>query len=817
MLKFTFMKLLKFIPLFIVILIFNLKLNAQITVTNNTIANDLVQRLIGTGVTVSNATLNCPSVASADFTTITSNLNLDSGIVLTSGTAATTALVGGVNSPGGFASTYSQTPGDVDLTNLSAQQTFDACVLEFDFSTIGDSVKFKYVFGSSEYPGWTCTNFNDVFGFFISGPGIAGPYTNGAKNIALVPGSPSCPVGVSTIYCPNNPGCCNTSNTNCFNLTPGCGAFNAVNNTCAYFVCNPAVTTVNYPGFTTVLIAESEVIPCSTYHMKLAISDAADGVLDSGVFLEAGSFSSNEVNVRLETGLSSANGNPYIIEGCDTAELVLSRKIVLGIANADTVQFLIQGNAQNGIDYNQLQDTVIFTNNINDTIRTIQLYAFQDLITEGTEFITLYVLGGCSQTITDSITIEVREQLDITLFNNDTAICLGNSINTSGYADSGIAISWSPAIDVQNPNVMNTIITPLSFGTQVYTVTGNYNSCPPVSKSFTVKTDPTPNINFLPDLEVCEGDSIQINAGVSPAFNYNILWTPSTDLINTNSYTPTFVGTTTQNISLTLTSPNAGCTTTDNFDVTVWPFLQGNVKPDTLVCDGTPIELWVTGGIGQYLWYPANTLSCDSCSNPISTAFGTQVYYVVLLEPHGCQDTLRTIVENHPPFTMTLWNNDTTIYMGDEVKLLATGAPFYGWTPSTYLSYTTSGDPTAIPLEDITYTVTGVSLFNGCPQTDSVRIKVIMQDVFVPNAFSPNGDGNNDFFKVIARKLIQVQEFNIYNRWGQVVFSTKDISRGWDGTFKGVPQDVGTYYYMMRVSYPTGRADFLKGDINLIR
>lgn len=89
--------------------------------------------------------------------------------------------------------------------------------------------------------------------------------------------------------------------------------------------------------------------------------------------------------------------------------------------------------------------------------------------------------------------------------------------------------------------------------------------------------------------------------------------------------------------------------------------------------------------------------------------------------------------------------------------------------------------------------------------------------MFVPNAFSPNGDGLNDVFRVTARKLIQVQEFRIYNRWGQEVFFTKDISTGWNGTYKGVKQDPGVYYYMMRVAYPTGRTDFLKGDFTLVR
>ena len=116
-----------------------------------------------------------------------------------------------------------------------------------------------------------------MFGFFISGPGIAGPYSNGAKNIALVPGSTTCPVAISTIYCPNSPGCCNTTNF-CFGNTAGCTAFNATNNTCQYFVCNANGATVKYPGFTKVLTAVSPVIPCSTYHLKLAIADKQDNI-----------------------------------------------------------------------------------------------------------------------------------------------------------------------------------------------------------------------------------------------------------------------------------------------------------------------------------------------------------------------------------------------------------------------------------------------------------------------------------------------------------------------------------------------------------
>lgn len=816
------------ISVFLAVLLSVLQAGAQVTVTANNNALTLAQSLVDLNtVTVSNATLNCGAVpqgstnyGSGLFTVTSSNLGMDSGIVLTCGRAETNAGGTGANGPvATFASGVTGNGGDPDLTAVIGGTTFDKCILEFDFVTVGDSVKFDYVFGSEEYQSYTCTTFNDVFGFFLSGPGIAGPYTNGAKNIALVPGSTTCPVGVSTIYCPNNPQCCSTPNY-CFGNTPGCGAFNAANNTCAYFVCNGATApgTIVYQGMTVVLRAQSEVIPCSTYHIKLAIADKGDQVLDSGVFLKAKSFSSNLITYKVETGLSAAN--PYIIEGCDTAKLTIKRKIVMNTPTADTVNFQIQGTAQNSIDYMTLPGQIIFTPTLADTMQSFPLFAFNDGLAEGPEFIKIYIISGCNQTVTDSIIIEIRDSLSFSFFQNDTAICLGNSINLSGQVDSGITMQWNPATGVSSPNTLNTTITPTTYGQTYYTITGTYKTCTPVVKGFNLFTDPIPIIDSMPDLEVCEGRTVDIQAVVNPPFNYNLNWNPSSGLINTNGYNPTFNGTTSQNITFTVTSPNAGCTDSEDFFVQVWPFAQGTISPDTLVCNGAPVQLYVTGGINQYQWYQIGngSLSCYNCPDPIATGLGTTTYYAILLEPHGCQDTLDVTVETHPPFNLVLHNNDTTIFLGDNVQLNATGAPFYYWTPTDYLTYSQSGNPLATPLHDITYYVTGVSLLQGCPQMDSVRITVIPQEVFIPNAFSPNGDGKNDVFRVgTIRNMINVQEFRIFNRWGQEMFYTNDIRQGWDGSYKGKKQDPGTYYYMVRVAYANGKTKFIKGDVTLVR
>lgn len=270
--------------------------HAQITVVPNQTATALAQSLAGASVTVSNATLNCPQVANGLFTVTSSNLGLTNGILLTSGDAAAAI------SPDPSFSNSPQ-PGDPDLNSISLVSTFDGCVLEFDFVPLADSIKFQYVFGSTEYQGYTCSNFSDVFGFFLSGPGINGPHSNNAKNIALVPGTTSCPVGVNTIN--------GSTAANCGNFTPPC------TNNGIYFINNiPLPRTVGYNGFTTVLTAKSAVTPNQTHHLKLAIADGTDRILDSGVWLkEASLTSATQTVVNCGPFTWPVNGQTYTATG----------------------------------------------------------------------------------------------------------------------------------------------------------------------------------------------------------------------------------------------------------------------------------------------------------------------------------------------------------------------------------------------------------------------------------------------------------------------------------------------------------------------
>src|SRR5688572_3993107 len=174
---------------------------AQLVITQNTVAQQLAQRLVGDGITISNATLSGSPLATGFFRNISGNqINLDSGIVMSTGRVLTSGGIDGVDGPASnFASTGHGVGGDAQLSailaalNMPSTVTNDAVILEFDFVPIGDTVKFRYVFGSEEYPSFTCSSFTDIFAFFISGPGITG-----SKNIALVPGT-NIPVAINSI------------------------------------------------------------------------------------------------------------------------------------------------------------------------------------------------------------------------------------------------------------------------------------------------------------------------------------------------------------------------------------------------------------------------------------------------------------------------------------------------------------------------------------------------------------------------------------------------------------------------------------------
>jgi len=244
---------------------------AQLSVMDSLSSSFVADLLEGQNLTINNLVVNCPASAMGYFSG-TSEVPISQGLVLTNGAAD--AIAGPVFN---FASGGAMGPGDLDLNAElgGGYPTYDACVLEFDCVPIGDTLLFNFAFGSEEYPEFVNSSFNDIFAIYLSGPGY-----QPQQNVASLPDGT--PVAIN-------------------NVNAGLNA--------QYFVDNEGQggQFVAYDGFTTNLTAFAVVVPGEAYHFKTAIADAGDGVLDSGVMLEAFSFRSMG---GLSTALNNANGQP---------------------------------------------------------------------------------------------------------------------------------------------------------------------------------------------------------------------------------------------------------------------------------------------------------------------------------------------------------------------------------------------------------------------------------------------------------------------------------------------------------------------------
>jgi gliding motility-associated-like protein len=256
--------------------VYNLK--AQLIVDTTHTVQQLVKNvLLSNNILVSNISYTGANRAIGYFDGTHSNIGLANGVLMTTGSVETAV---GAFIPTSFG-VNNGLPGDSALSVIAGDSTFDACVLQFDFVPFSDTVSFDFAFGSQEYPKYTCCKENDVFAFFISGPGIAGE-----KNIALIPGT-TIPIALKTVNGKDSAG------SNC-----GGSCFGVNSN---YYVDNLHGTTIGYGGFTTVLKAISDVTCGQTYHIKIAIADSYDHDFDSGVFLGGHSFrgGTNPLNISI--------------------------------------------------------------------------------------------------------------------------------------------------------------------------------------------------------------------------------------------------------------------------------------------------------------------------------------------------------------------------------------------------------------------------------------------------------------------------------------------------------------------------------------
>jgi len=319
---------------------------------------------------------------------------------------------------------------------------------------------------------------------------------------------------------------------------------------------------------------------------------------------------------------------------------------------------------------------------------------------------------------------------------------------------------------------------------------------------------------------VCLGNSIQLLAtGASDYY-----WSPATALSCTNCSSP--LSTPVNDIKYTVRGVSAlGCEAFDSVKLTIVRPFQMNISPNDTLCIGESANLNAAGAYA-YIWSPAQGLNNANISNPVATPNATTLYRVIGYDGKNCfTDTNFVKITVGPKPTVNL-GADLNLSTGTITNLHAVtqNGPItsWSWAPSTGLSCTNCPSPVLRVTDNISYVVTVVNNY-GCMASDNISIFTFCQNsqVFIPNAFTPDGDGLNDILMVRGTGIF-VKSFRIFNRWGELVFEKQnfnpnDKKYGWDGKVKGVPATPDVFVYTAEVICDNGVNYTYKGNSTLLK
>ena len=572
-------------------------------------ANALVNNIIGTGVTFSNASYTGKPVAVGTFNGAPSNIGLNSGVIITSGHIN---VAPGPNNNGG--ATYSNNgPSIPELNGLAQSTTYDGAILEFDFVPQSNFISFRYVFASEEYNEYVCSEFNDAFAFFITGPGITG-----AENLAVVP-STTTPVTINTI---NN---------------GSVGALGSITNSpcdlgnSSLFVGNTA-NTVQYDGFTVVLTAQRTVIPCQTYHIKLMIADGADDIFDSAVFLEENSFSADVYTLSVSTTFNDST----VYEGCTDAQVTFSRP------DADPVPLIITytvtGSATAGTDYIALPGTVTIPAGQSST--TINISGIADGLNEGTETIIINANTACG---TIPQIIFLKEKPIITVNAPNASICDGQGpVTLTATASGGIApftYSWSTGATSSSISVNPSITT--SYTVTATDFCGTTGTNQPVVN---IAAIPTASISAPPF--VCSGTDVTVTytGTATPAATYIWNFDNASNISSGSMQGPYQISWDASGIkTITLQVIANGCSSSVvSTQVLVNPTPTAEFVVDPILCSGQNGTVTYTGtgtDGGDYGWgFPGGIIVTGGRRGPFEIRWDSVGVYgvTVTVTENGC-------------------------------------------------------------------------------------------------------------------------------------------------------------------------------------
>ncbi len=490
------------------------------------------------------------------------------------------------------------------------------------------------------------------------------------------------------------------------------------------------------------------------------------------------------------------------VNGCtasDNVVITVHNNPIISAGIDDTICFSTstQLNASGGVTYNWLPFTGLNNAGISNP-------------TASPTITTTYVVEGISAwgcINYDTLVISVLAPPPA-YAGTDTAICFGESVMLG--ASGGIGFSWAPANSLNNSLIANPVASPTATLDYTVTVTDT-NGCF-ANDLVNVIVHPLPNIVAGPDMFLCLGTPL----GLSATGGISYMWSPAQDLNNNLVANPTTTTTVSTNYIVT-GQDNIGCSNSDTVLVTVIYPLTATTIDKVDVCQGMQTQLSASGG-AYYEWIPSTGLDNAFIPNP-TCYVGQSTNYMVIVSDGICfSDTgyVQVIVHALPVVNA---GEDQIVLSGDDVTLSGSGTGVtYLWTPDENVECLGCLKTIVQPNVTTTYTLYITNDF-GCTSQDDVIIRVGCNSdvVYIPNAFSPNGDGNNDKLYVRSKGLKALSYFRIYDRWGSLIFETNDKDTGWDGNVRNKIGMPGVYVWYMEGTCVNGQRLDLQGNVTLVR
>ena len=408
--------------------------------------------------------------------------------------------------------------------------------------------------------------------------------------------------------------------------------------------------------------------------------------------------------------------------------------------------------------------------------------------------------NGCP--LTDSVTISIYKENTST--SGDTIICPGDS--TQIFAFGGVSYSWTPTSSINNSLISNPISFPISTTKYLVNITTPMGCIK--KDSVQIRMDSNilvPKINN--DTTICNGYRILLQA--SGGTNYS--WKPT--YLVTNPLSPSTLAFPTLTTNFIVEISNYCYRYTDTVEVTVIN-PSTSIIPNDTICKGDSILVSASGGL-HYLWKNDVSILTGLGFSSIYTNPSIPTEYTVFItDTNGCKDTNSVLIDIYPEpkidagkdVIIELGGNTIFNPKGDKGSII--------WTPSYSLNCSTCRNPQAFPDKNTVYTIY-LTDKNGCKTSDSLLVR-IGGVLYLPNTFTPEGDGYNERFMASG---VNITKFNlkIFNRWGELIYESNDINVGWDGTFKGKKCKIDSYVWKVTYSHLTEQTNFKMGHVNLIR